>query len=165
MACSLHICSTQRSHVHRVWIHGISNQDTHLYLAHNNSPLMYSIHNNSSDNRWSTALWVDHRWNAEFRKTLDFVPSAPTWHHPPGIELQITACVLLDRLLTGVRRFYSTLAYTNCIWSFLRLVSVAQNRQLSMFYSTALSSRDTLWRHLQYAGVPWAYCIRFSIYL
>ena len=55
---------------------------------------------------------------------------------------------------------------SNCIWSFLRLVSVAQkNRELSVFHSTALSSRDTLWCHLQYSGVPWAYCIRFSIYL
>ena len=32
---SMHICSIQRSLVHRVGMHGISNRDTHLYLLHN----------------------------------------------------------------------------------------------------------------------------------
>ena len=62
----------------------------------------------SEDNSRSAALWADHRWNAEsWRALRDSVVSSPS--HPHGMALPRTACVQLNRLCTGVRRFRSCL--------------------------------------------------------
>ena len=102
MPWSLDICTTQRSPVHRVGIHGISNRGTFLYPAHNN---LISSSDDISKSAW---FWADHWWNAESWKALrNFELSTP--FHPPGMSLLRTACVRLNCLRTGVRRFQSCL--------------------------------------------------------
>jgi len=97
--------STQRSPVHRVRMHGISNRDTHLYLPHNSSV------------RLTTAEWLDNttRFSA-------FIPDIGT--HPTGMTLPRTAWVCFNHLLTGVGHFRSCLH--KWLWPLLRPVSVAQ---------------------------------------
>ena len=102
---SLDICSIQLSPVHWVGMHGISNQDTHMHPAHNNSSVL------SNDNNRSAALWgiTDEMWSG-WRALRDSVLSSSTWaptHQvwwvwpSQGMALARPAWVRLNRLRTG----------------------------------------------------------------
>ena len=56
------------------------------------------------------AHWADHQWNAEWADSPTTSDSAfSSRHPPPGLTLPRTAWVRLNRLRTGVGRFFSCL--------------------------------------------------------
>jgi len=79
----------------------------HLKSRHPFVLAVQQLINSSDNNNKSVALLADHRWNAEWldhtRRLRTFIPDIGT--HPPGMALQRTACVRLNRLRTGVGRF------------------------------------------------------------
>ena len=74
---SLDICFTQRSPVHEVGMHIISNRDTHLYPPHNNS----SIHLTTKTEFWHSGQITDGMrscWRTLWDSILSSPTSAPT---------------------------------------------------------------------------------------
>jgi len=100
---ALDTCSTQRSPVHRVQMHGATNRDPFIPAAQ-----LISLCDSISI---SEAHWADHEWNAEWvdnptrHRTFIF----DTGTHPSGMTLPWTAWVRLNRLHIGVGRFCSCL--------------------------------------------------------
>ena len=101
---SLNICSTQRSPIHRVQMHGASNRDTHLYLSHNNSSVYLTT---TTYVRRSGRM--DHQWNVEWADNPARLRTSITGTHPHGMTLLRRAWVRLNRLRTAVGRFRSCL--------------------------------------------------------
>jgi len=102
---SLDTCSTQRSSVHRVQLHGASNRDTNLYPPHSNSSASLT-----------TTTYVRRSWRiingtrSERTTPQDSVLQFQTpVHTPPGMTLPRRAWVRLNRLRTGFGRFRSCL--------------------------------------------------------
>ena len=130
MPWSLDTCSTQRSHVHRVPIHGISNGDTYLCTPHTN----YSRFSDNSD--LPAAQWEDQQdwavWLNNLTRIRMLIPY--TGNHAPGMTLYRRTWVRLIRNRIGVECFHSCLH--KWVWSPLRPVSVAQkNKPLTMLSS------------------------------
>jgi len=97
----LEICSTQRSPVHRVKMHGASNRDTHLYPPHNISSAYLKTCGAVG------GLPIEYGVDGEPYITPHFHP----WHrHPPwGVTLLRRTWVRLNVLHTKVERFHSCL--------------------------------------------------------
>ena len=114
---SLDICSTERSPVHRVQIHGSSNRGTRLYLPYDIS----SVH-------LTTITYVrpvggspmECIVDGQHHKTPHFHPRHR--YPPPGMTLTRRACVRVNCLRTDVGRFRSCLykwgmvSFTACEW-------------------------------------------------
>ena len=94
--------STQCSFIHRVRMHGVSNQDTHLYLPHTNSSVHLTTYLRLSG-------WITDGRQGGWTTLIDcsFIPDTDT--HPPGITLLRTAWIWLNCFCTGVRCFHSCL--------------------------------------------------------
>jgi len=90
-----HLLYSERSPVHRVKMHGISNRDAHLCPLHNNS----LVHLAATEVQ---ELRADHLWNAEWLDNTNHIGT-----HPPGLILPRTTWVRLNRLRTGVKCFRS----------------------------------------------------------
>ena len=133
---SLDICSTQRSLVHRVQTHGVSNRDIHLYPPHNISsvhPTTYVRHSGRITNgmRGGRTAPQDSAFSSP---TL--APTIPVWpsQEEPGSDSTASAPV----------SDVSTPACTNGVCPPLRPVSVAQKNKPSAMLSSNVQSVDLL---------------------
>jgi len=100
---SLDMCTTQRSPVHGVGMHGISNRDTQWYLPHYNS----SVHLTTTSEVHLCGSPVEYGVVGEHYETRTFILDTGT--HSPGMTLARTDWVLLNRL-RNVRTFPLLLA-------------------------------------------------------
>jgi len=75
---SLDICTTKRSHAHRVQTHGASNRDTHLYQPHSTSVRHFL----SYLYKWGTVSSAACGCGAE-EQTVDHVVLQCPTHRPP----------------------------------------------------------------------------------
>ena len=134
---SLDICSTQRSSVHQVLLHGASNRDTELYPPQH---LISSFNNNNI----RATQWADYQWNAKWMdnptRLRIFIPDTGT--HTPGMTLPRKAWVRLKRLRTGVGRFRSCL-YKWGTASSAACECSAETKPSTMFSSNVLSNPST----------------------
>ena len=126
MPWSLDICSTQRSPIHRVLLHGVSNRDTHYRLV----PAAQQLLSLSDNSNICAAQLADHQWNAKWAdnptRLRTLIPDTgthtpPEWpcQEEPGSSFTVSAPVL----------DVSAPACTNGVWRPLRPVSVAQKNK------------------------------------
>jgi len=122
------MCSTQRSLVHRMGMHGVSNRHTHLYPPHNNSTVHLKTTYVGALGRSPMECGVV----GQHYETRYYHPRhRPTWNDPAKNsqpESGLTA--------SAPRPDISAPVCTNEVWSPLRLVSVAQKNKLSTMLSS-----------------------------
>jgi len=92
------------SALHRVKIHGVSNRDTRLYPSHNNS----SVHLTTTYVRRSGWIINGMRSGRTTPQACAFSSQTPA-PTTPAVTLPRRALVRLNRLLTGVGSFRSSL--------------------------------------------------------
>ena len=78
MPWSLDTCSTKRSPVHRVQLHGASNRDTHLFPHHNNSSVLLTK---------TTYMWRSERIMNGTRSGRTTPPEHTPLNDPPKKSL------------------------------------------------------------------------------
>ena len=134
----LNTCSTQRSPVHRVLMHGASNRDTHLHPLYDNSLVYLTI---TTYVRRSRRVTSGVRVGEQPYKTLRFFSPTPTPNYSelpsqeePGSNL--TASALVSEV--------SAIACTSGVWPPLRSVSVVQKNKLSTMVSSNVQSIELL---------------------
>ena len=96
---SLDICSTQRSPVHWVQMHGTSNRDIHLYPPHNFS----SVHLTTTTYVRRSGRITNGMRSGRTTAQDIFIPHTGT--HPTGMTLSRRACVRFNRLRSVCRAF------------------------------------------------------------
>jgi len=131
---SLDICSTQRSPVHRVGMHGISNRDAHLYPPHNKSLVKLTI---STEVQRSGRITNGMRggWTTPHDSVLSSPTPAPTLLVWPSQEQRgsgLTASAPVSDVCAP--------ACTNGVWPLLRPVNVAQKNKPSIILSSNVQS-------------------------
>ena len=143
---SLDICSTQRSTIHRVEMHGASNQDTHLCLPHSNLSVFWreqqhtcgAVGGSSNGFRSErTTLQDSAFW---FQTPVSTHPEWPSQEEPGS---GLTASAPVSDVYTP--------ACKNGVWPPLRPVSVAQKNKPLTMSSSNVQSIDlpidcTAWR-------------------
>ena len=127
---SLDTCSTQRSSVHRVQIHGALNRDIHLYQPHNRSSVFLATTTYTRGALGGSSM--ECGVGGQPHKTPRFHPR----HRYPPSQEESGSCSTASAPVSGL----SAPACTNGVWPLLRAVSVAQKNKPSTMLSSNVQS-------------------------